>query len=761
MDDSPENRILNFGLFDYTPVGICVIDSDYNVIFWNTRLEEWTSINKDTIINRKLFEFYPHFSTEFYKFRIDSLFGGGAPVIFTAHLHKKLFNNLKYPNKRHFQNITITTIPKNETEYFAIMTVEDVNEVNYRLEKYRELKVAAEYESEKRKKAEVIIKQSKQMIENIINQVPQFIFWKDINSVYLGCNRQYAKLYNLDSVDEVVGKTDFDIQEDESIAKKFINSDQFIINTGGMILHQVREVIDKQNKSKWFEINKTPLYNENVEIIGILGTLEDISEKVQNESLIREQRTNLQAILDHTDQSIFLISKIGQLLEYNISFKNYLINEKRVIPKRMDLLDRIFPDKLSNHLWKDRINLALKGNEQKYLDNVSVGGVSSYLETKIFPIEEHNEITGTSVFIRDITDYILFENKLKLLNSFNNILTEISAAIINKSVDEIDGIINYAIKTVCNTLNFEKVLIHRFNEEQLVLEYNYVLENTNLPMSLERVNINSANQLLDFVENMGIGYFADTQKLDLGSYFSYNVFEKMGIRTLLCQPIYQNNKLYGFVSFTTYNYTLELDEDIRNSVKIFGEIISSAISKKQYESELISAKEKAEAANISKSHFIANMSHEIRTPMNAIIGFTNLLKSKSDEVVNMEYINGILASAHNLLMLINDILDLSKIESGKLNISSLPIEPNKIIFEIKELFKLSAAEKNITLNFTITENVPPIVIIDETRLRQILFNLVGNAIKFTNIGSVNITVDCINTDIIEKTTDLIFEINDT
>ena len=178
----------DFDLFDLTPVGICIINMYYEVLFWNSQLEEWTSLPRENIVNKNLLDFFPHFNTQFYKIRIDSVFDGGTPVVFTAHLHKKLFNNLNKPEKKHYQNITITKAPQQDGSNLAVITVENVNEVNYRLEKYRQLKHSAELEISKRRAAEDQASKSRQMIENIINQVPQYIFWKDTNSVYVGCN---------------------------------------------------------------------------------------------------------------------------------------------------------------------------------------------------------------------------------------------------------------------------------------------------------------------------------------------------------------------------------------------------------------------------------------------------------------------------------------------------------------------------------------------------------------------------------------------
>ena len=161
----------------------------------------------------------------------------------------------------------------------------------------------------------------------------------------------------------------------------------------------------------------------------------------------------------------------------------------------------------------------------------------------------------------------------------------------------------------------------------------------------------------------------------------------------------------------------------------------------ELEHNLKLSQKEAERANKSKSDFLTNMSHEIRTPLHAVLGFTELLEKTSLNPAQKSYLSSISSSGENLLKLINEILDLSKIESEKLHIEKKPVDINKLLNEIYKMFLLQAQAKKLDFDLTFSNNIPKLILSDEQRIKQIIINLLANAIKFTEKGFVQIGVE--------------------
>jgi PAS domain S-box-containing protein len=191
-----------------------------------------------------------------------------------------------------------------------------------------------------------------------------------------------------------------------------------------------------------------------------------------------------------------------------------------------------------------------------------------------------------------------------------------------------------------------------------------------------------------------------------------------------------------------YRWIMDTGVPIFTPDGTFNGYIGSAVDiteMKQAEEELRKAMATAEAANHAKSEFLANMSHEIRTPLNAALGFTELLEQTLVDEKQRNYLSSIKSAGNSLLTLINDILDLSKIEAGMMEVRKEPMNPHRLFNEIKQIFSAIIENKRLSFFIKIDREIPNSLLLDETRLRQALFNLIGNAVKFTDKGFIRLT----------------------
>ncbi len=179
------------------------------------------------------------------------------------------------------------------------------------------------------------------------------------------------------------------------------------------------------------------------------------------------------------------------------------------------------------------------------------------------------------------------------------------------------------------------------------------------------------------------------------------------------------------------------------------------------ERALLEAKDAADSANRAKSEFLANMSHEIRTPLNAVIGFSELLTAQIKDSKQQSYLAAIQTGGRSLLTLINDILDLSKIEAGRLEIQPETVNVKLLMEEVRQIFTLKASEKRLELLVEADASLPPALLLDEARLRQVLLNLVGNAVKFTDRGHVALAARAATNQETPGAVDVLLTVSDT
>ncbi len=230
-----------------------------------------------------------------------------------------------------------------------------------------------------------------------------------------------------------------------------------------------------------------------------------------------------------------------------------------------------------------------------------------------------------------------------------------------------------------------------------------------------------------------------------------NISNTLDIPLVIKHTWYNNNWIFypllllslfvlGLAVLFLRNYYLQRHESHRLREKLLEKEKEKNKALEKANDDLANAKQQAIDANLAKSKFLANMSHEIRTPLNAVLGFAELLARTNKNPPEQNYINAINASGKNLLRIINDLLDLSKIEAGKMSLVISSVRPHVLVNEVAQMFSLKCAKKGVRLEVSIADDLPAAFFLDEVRLRQILINLVGNAVKFTAQGYIRIDV---------------------
>ncbi len=285
----------------------------------------------------------------------------------------------------------------------------------------------------------------------------------------------------------------------------------------------------------------------------------------------------------------------------------------------------------------------------------------------------------------------------------------------------------------------EGFLIHASEEGHVIVNYNLVSDEL-------RYSFENKKAISDFIADMTSEWAEDIQTKIENSDSS------------IASSIFLYNDLFGMIATGSKGGDAKYTESHESMLDISGKLFANAQKKHKMDEQLRYAHEEALLSSQAKSNFLANMSHEIRTPLNAILGMSEIVLRESMGRNTEEYAVEIKKASESLLVIINDILDISKIESGKLEVINVEYNITSLLNDIISLSKMRLEERPVILTTFIQSDIPAVMYGDEIRLKQILLNLMGNAIKFTKAGNINLNVNC---ELHNGKAELIFSVSDT
>lgn len=496
----------------------------------------------------------------------------------------------------------------------------------------------------------------------------------------------------------------------------------------------------------------------------LLESFIDISHRKAIESELKEREERLSQILDNINEVVFTtdehlnITYISPSVErlFGESIDDYLTKslEQKYTSESVHRIKEIFSKearKSYNHIENDLQIYTLE------LDHLKADGsiIPVSLNAK-FRFNQNNTPIGVQGVIQDISNLKQKENELIKRSDLQTILMNIATKYINMNLEDLENTLNTTLGELATFVEADRAYIFDYDWVGNVCNNTYEWCKEGTTPEIENLQGVPLEYLPYWVETHVKGetmYIRDVLALPTGDGVR-EILEPQGVKSLITIPIMDSDKCTGFVGFDSVADYHIYSEKERDLLHLFAQMLVNVQNRKKTDIqvrnyaeelekkniELDAALHKAEAANRAKSEFLANMSHEIRTPMNAILGFSEVMLNTTNDPKQQGYLKTILNSGKNLLSIINDILDLSKIEAGRMEVSLEPTDLKVIIDEVYQLFTPKIIEKGLSFDIEYDNDFPHSITIDEVRLRQILLNLVGNAVKFTNNGFVKVEV---------------------
>ncbi len=528
--------------------------------------------------------------------------------------------------------------------------------------------------------------------EALIENMGEGVIFCDENEVFVFANRAAEEIFGMKN--KQLGGLRLDLFFSPENFNKIL--DQTAERKKGISSGYESEIILKDGSTKKIFINAVPQF-EDAQFTGTLAILRDVSELKKAEEAINYERNLLRSLIDTLPDSIYFKDSQGKKIIANPIDLQYMgfQREEEVIGKDDD---EIYPKEVAESSREDDQKVLTSGipqlnKEDYFIDN---NGQEHWMHNSKVPIKNSaGEIIGLVGIGREITERKKEETRLKLLES---VITNATDGVIITSINDKEKN-HYQIIFV----NAAYCKMTGYTPEEVKGKSPALLqgEKTN---KAELVRIRESLKRFEPCQTELINY-----KKDGTEFWSSIAFF----------PISDNTG--------KYTHWIAIKRDVTDQ--------------KILELNYIKAKENAEAASKAKSEFLANMSHEIRTPLNSVIGFSDLMMKMDLNATQRHYINAVFQSANSLLDIINEILDFSKIEAGKMEAVMVKTDLIDLCNQTINIISFQAFKKNLELLLNIGNDIPRFIVTDQVMLRQVLINLMGNAVKFTATGEVELKIE--------------------
>jgi PAS domain S-box-containing protein len=460
-------------------------------------------------------------------------------------------------------------------------------------------------------------------------------------------------------------------------------------------------------------------------VVGYRGVVTDISKQKEYEDQIKREKAFLEHLYNSTPAAIAITNTSGVISMINKEFTTLFgYTPEEVISKNINEL--VVPEDLKEEaVTIDRLT-AINNKEVRQTTRKDKYGNKIYVSLTATSIVNNNENIAHLCIYRDITS----EKKSLLLQE---ILYDISSAALKQyELKEIYPIIVQALSKIWDTNNF------------FIALYDKTSETLSLPFFADE-----KDNFYEIPTKKTItGWVINNNKPVLLRENDLKILEEAGDIDLVgtpCKvwmgvPLKVENNIIGVMCLQDYNDENKFSQDDLYVLDFIANQIAIALQRRMMLDNLISARQKAEEAAQSKQLFMSTMSHEIRTPLNEVIGITNLLLQGNPREDQMDFIKTLKFSGNHLLTLVNDVLDYNKMESGKLVFEQTQFNLSDFLDEILRSYSFRSKAKHLSFDIRKGSDIPIDVIGDPIRLNQILSNLLSNAMKFTNFGSITVTV---------------------